>query len=96
MRFAILCSAIILTSIAAGCGFTPDIIVVLPDSPLLIAEVKGRYMRTFAYQKSSNAMKEVGWSSAHNFVGRTMVSFDWDVEIAKGRSNAGSDRGSNP
>ena len=96
MRFAIRCSAIILVLLAAGCGFTPDLVVLLPDSPLLISESKGKYVRLFAYQKSSLSMKEVGWRPTKDFVGYTIISFDWDSEIAKGANNAGSDRGGNP
>ena len=97
MRFAIRCSAIILVFLAAGCGFTPDLVVLLPDSPLLIGSAKGKYLQLFAYQKSSKSMIETGWVPTDEVVGRTIVSFDWDAEIAaKGETNAGVDGSSSP
>ena len=96
MRFATLYSAIILALLAAGCGFTPDVIIVQPDSPVLIAEFRGKYVRLFAHQKSSNKMIEKGWMPTSDYVGYTMVRFDWDSEIAKGMTDARTDGSSSP
>ena len=98
--FATACktTAIILLLLAAGCGFTPDLIVLVPDSPVLIVETKGKYVRLFAHQGSTNKMIEKGWVATKEYEGWTLTPFNWDAEIEarRGDTDAATNGSSSP
>ena len=56
---------LILLIAAGGCnllgGFRPAEVVKHPDAPLLIAEVKGEYIRAYVYDKEKNELTDFGW-----------------------------------
>jgi len=90
-------AAIILVLASAGCGFTPDIISVQPNSPVLVIEARGRYVKIAAYRKETNSMVVVGWVPTKEYVRWTFTPFDWEAKIDReGRANARTHRSTSP
>ena len=75
--------AALLLLACVGCVARPDLVVLLPDSPVLIVEVRGKYVHLVAYSKADNEMVEVGWTTLTGYEGRTLHNFDWEALIAR-------------
>ena len=67
---------------AVGCGFTPDI-VLQPDSPVLIVETRGKYVRLSAYKKAERKMVNVGWAAIEDYQSWTLTPYDWEDRIER-------------
>ena len=85
MRSTICSAVLIFALLAAGCGFTPDIIVLQPDSPVAIAQAKGKYVRLMAYSKARKKLVHVGWVPAEEYVGWTLTKYDWEDRAIRDR-----------
>lgn len=81
--------SILLAATLSGCnwfgGFRPPEIVKHPDAPVLIAEVKGNYIRGYVYDKAKNELTDFGWIKLENSnaVGWTLFKYNWDKVIQK-------------
>lgn len=69
--------------LACGCGFTPDLVVVRPDSPVVLVESKGSYVRVMAYSKSRTKLVHVGWVPVDDYMNWTLVRYDWELRSEK-------------
>jgi len=86
-------AALIFALLSAGCGFTPDIISVQPNSPVLVLEARGRFVKIAAYRKETNSMVVAGWVPTKEYVSWTFTPFDWEAKIEReGRADASDHR----
>ena len=91
-------AVLILAVLATGCGFVPDRIIKFPDSPVLIGQARGNYVRVLAYSKLRCKMVELGWVPLTDYTGWTLTKYDWEARAEKDRGGTGaeSDGESNP
>lgn len=81
----------------SGCslfgGFRPAEVIKHPDAPVLIAEVKGSYIRAYVYDKAKNELTDFGWIrlSNSNAKGWTLLKYDWETFIEKKERRSVSD-----
>lgn len=72
------------TSALTGCGgLRKDALVLPPDAPVVIQEVRGSDVRVSAYDADQNSLVEYGWVDGATLVGRTASAFDWAGYIEK-------------
>ena len=68
-----------------GCGFAPDLVVVRPDSPVVLIETRGGHARVMAYSKSRAKLVHVGWVPLSEYKGWTLSRYDWELRAEKDR-----------
>lgn len=72
------------TSALTGCGgLRKDALVLPPDAPVVITEIRGSDARVSAYDAEQNALVDVGWIDGAGLIGRTASRFDWAAHIEK-------------
>lgn len=86
--------AVLMVIFSSGCSlfdiFKPISIVKHPDSPMLIQEVKGDYLKVSIYDKENNQLIEFRWIPVNDQLhGWTIMKYDWEsfiVEESKRRN----------
>lgn len=81
---AVVFSIFVWCCMLSGCfGFRPEAIIVHPDAPFLIKDIKGSYADVYVYDKSNNRMIRKGWiKMGDKFAGYTLSKYDWEKFIA--------------
>jgi len=79
MRLTKTLAILLVATVLSSCSlFRPDRVVMHPDAPVLILEVRGHYAKVAAYDSINNRMVEVpGWIDLRDQKGRTLHTFNW-------------------
>jgi len=82
--------ALLVLLTGCGCGFMPTRIIVHPDAPVLITQVKGKWIRIAVYDGTEIQMIDAGWIPLDDkLIGWSIVKYDWEKFIRQKREAHG-------
>lgn len=82
-----LIAAVCLCSLT-GCFWKPTKIVIQPDSPVLILERRGDWIRGAVWSEERKALIEPdGWMPLSDFEDWTLTPYDWEARRVREREN---------
>jgi hypothetical protein len=73
---------VLLCLFCSSCFFHPREVKRLPDTPVMIGEIKGNYVEVFSYSKEIGAMVRIGFVDLREYKGWTISKFDWSTLTA--------------